>query len=186
MFLVIKDKNSCFFFLDEPRRVFLFFTFFSVTLFLFMDVFILHLSRVFSFFIFSFVFINQLSRVFSFFTFLMFHFSPFQGVFVLLYHECYWFEKAFFTLRHFLPYIPFPHLPQYCQCYWFERAFFILRRFLPYTPSRHLAQPAFIKASLGASSSSLKVAGPPTLKHRSDPCVCFESRSVCIVCIPLK
>ena len=48
MFLVIKDKNSCFLFLDEPRRVFLCFTFFSVTLFLFMDVFILHLSRLFS------------------------------------------------------------------------------------------------------------------------------------------
>ena len=34
--------------------------------------------------------------------------------------------------------------------------------FLPYTPFRYLAQHAFIKASLGAGSSSLKVAGPST------------------------
>ena len=37
----------------------------------------------------------------------------------------------------------------YRQCYGFERAFFTLRRFLPYTPSGHLAQPAFIKVSQG-------------------------------------
>ena len=35
----------------------------------------------------------------------------------------------------------------YRKCYGFERAFFTLRRFLPYTPSQHLVQRAFIKAS---------------------------------------
>ena len=65
MFLIIKHKNSWFFFLDEPTRVFLFFTFFSVILFFFMDVFILHLSRVFSFSIFL----------------VCFHYSTFPGVF---------------------------------------------------------------------------------------------------------
>ena len=94
-------------------------------------------------------FIIYLSRVFPLFTFLgCFHFSPFSGIFVLLYRECYGFGRAFFTLR----------------------------RFLPYTPSHHLAQPAFIKASLGAGSSSLKVARPrntdPTL-----PICLLESQS---------
>ena len=45
--------------------------------------------------------------------------------------------------------------------------------FLPYAPSRHLAQPAFIKASLGAGSSSLKVAGPPTEVRNADPAYLF-------------
>ena len=76
-----------------------------------------------------------------------FHFSPFSGVFVLLYRECYVFERAFFTLR----------------------------RFLPYTPSRHLAQSTFIKASLGAGSSSLKVAKP--LDTQTRPKCLFESHS---------
>ena len=51
----------------------------------------------------------------------------------------------------------------------FERAFFTLRRFLPYTRSRLLAQPAFIKASLGAGSSSLMVVGPPTEVQNTEP-----------------
>ena len=66
-----------------------------------------------------------------------------------------------FTLRQFLHYTPYPHLPQYYECYGFERACFTLKRFLPYTPSRRLAQPAFIKAFLGADSSSLNVAELP-------------------------
>ena len=39
--------------------------------------------------------------------------------------------------------------------------------------SRHLTQPAFIKASLGASSSPLKVAGPPTEVQNTDPAHLF-------------
>ena len=61
-------------------------------------------------------------------------FFAMYSIFVLLYPKYYGLEKAFYTLRHFLP----------------------------NTPSRHLAQPAFIKASLAAGSSSFKVPGPPT------------------------
>ena len=78
-------------------------------------------------------------------------------------------ERLFFTFGRFLPYTPSPHLPQYREQYGFQRTFFSLRRFLTYTPSRHLTQPAFINASLGAGSSSLKVAGPPTEVGNTHP-----------------
>ena len=81
--------------------------------------------------------------------------------------EYFFYSQAFFTLH------PFPHLPQNRECYRFERAFLILRRFLPYTPSRHLAQPSFIKAFLGAGSSSLKVPGPPTNVRNTHPAHLF-------------
>ena len=55
--------------------------------------------------------------------------------FVLLYRMCYGFERAFSTLRRFLPYTPSPDLPQYCEHYGFERAFSTLSCFLPYTLS---------------------------------------------------
>ena len=60
----------------------------------------------------------------------------------------------FFHVLHFCVVVP--------KYYGLEKAFYTLRHFLPYTPSRHLAQPAFIKASLGVGSSSFKVPGPPT------------------------
>ena len=54
-------------------------------------------------------------------------------------------------------------LSSYRELYGFERAFFTHRRFLPYVPSQHLwhipdifAQPAFITFSLGASSYFLE------------------------------
>ena len=51
--------------------------------------------------------------------------------------------------------------------------------FLPYTLSQHLAQPAFIKASLGAGSSSMKVAGPLTeVRNRSGASVCLNHTGV--------
>ena len=53
------------------------------------------------------------------------------------------------------------------------RVLFTLRCFLPYTLSRHLAQPNFTKASLGAGSSPLKVAGPPTEVWNTDPADLF-------------
>ena len=53
------------------------------------------------------------------------------------------------------------------------RAFFTLSCFLLYTPSQYLVQPAFIKASLGAGSSSLKVAGPPIEVWNTDPAHLF-------------
>ena len=50
-----------------------------------------------------------------------------------------------------------------------KRAFFTLRHFLPYTASRHLAQPVFIEASLRAGSSFLNgLAGPLTKVQNTD------------------
>ena len=57
----------------------------------------------------------------------------------------------------------------YRERYGFEWAFFTHRRFLPYAPSpTFLTQPAFIKASLGAGSSSLKFAGLHTDPQNTD------------------
>ena len=79
--------------------------------------------RVFHFFVFLFLFVF-ISYCFHFFLFLViivfisscFHFSQFLVLFVFVpsdvssllrcYHECYGFEKAFFTLRRFLSYTP--------------------------------------------------------------------------------
>ena len=41
------------------------------------------------------------------------------------------------------------------------------------TPSRHFTQLAFIKASLGAGNSSLKVVGPPTEVRNTHPAHLF-------------
>ena len=49
------------------------------------------------------------------------------------------------------------------------RDLFLLWCFLRYTPSRHLGEPAFIKAFLGADSSSLMVRGTPTEVRQTDP-----------------
>ena len=58
--------------------------------------------------------------------------------------------------------------------YGFEWAFFTHRRFLPYAPSpTFLTQPAFIKAFLGAGSSSLKFAGFHTDPRNTDPAYLF-------------
>ena len=62
----------------------------------------------------------------------------------------------------------------YRKRYGFEWAFFTHRRFLPYTSSpTFLAQPAFMKASLGAGSSSLKFAGLHTDPRNTDPAYLF-------------
>ena len=62
----------------------------------------------------------------------------------------------------------------YRERYGFEWAFFTHRRFLPYAPSpTFLTQPAFIKASLGAGSSSLKFAGLHTDPQNTDPAHLF-------------
>ena len=58
--------------------------------------------------------------------------------------------------------ISFSTIPSssYRKHYSFKQTFFTNRRFLPYAPSPTvLTQPAFIKASLGVNSSSLKLAG---------------------------
>ena len=50
-----------------------------------------------------------------------------------------------------------------CRCYGFQTVLFTLRRFLPHSPSPHLMhelpQPAFIKAYLGAGTSTSITAG---------------------------
>ena len=124
VFLALKDKSFCFLLLAELLRVF-HYCFFGCFYFhhCFSGVFIV--NCIFSCHKPWLLFCSFFVRYF---------------VFVLLYHECYGFERSFFTLRCFLPYTPSPHLPQYHECYGFERDLFTLRRFLPYTPSRHLAQ----------------------------------------------
>ena len=64
-------------------------------------------------------------------------------------------------------------------CYGFEKEIFILKRVLPYSLSPHLAQHAFIKASLGPSSSSLKASDLPlNFETQTRPICLFESHSV--------
>ena len=96
-----------------------------------------------------------------------------------------WFLLLFFQVFSFnqlsLPWLFFARylvsVLLYRECYGFESAFFTLRRFLPNTTSLHLAQPAFIKTSLGAGSSSLKGL-PLRFKRQTRPICLFESHSV--------
>ena len=129
IFLVSKDKNSCFFTRRTPQG-FSFFTFFRVSLFTFLGCF--------HYLPFSSVFIFHLSRPLSFLTFLgRFIFHLFRVFFFCCTASATNLRKFFFfTLRRFLLYTPSPHLPQYRECYGFERAFFTLKRFLLYSPSR--------------------------------------------------
>ena len=53
--------------------------------------------------------------------------------------------SSYFRVRYFV------FILLYRECYGFERDFFTLRRFLSYTLSRHLAQPTFTKAFLGSA-----------------------------------
>ena len=174
MFLIIKHKNSCFFFLDEPTRAFLFFTFFSVILFFFMDVFILHLSRVFSFSIFL----------------VCFHYSTFSGAFFFDLSRYFIFHRfrvllccctaiatdlrKLFLLSGVFYLTLLPHIcHSTASSTDLRELFFPLRRFLPYTLSRHFAQPALIKAFLGASSS-WRLQGLP-LRFET------QTRSICLI-----
>ena len=119
-----------------------------------------------------------------------FHF--FTTVFQLfLFHDCIFFRSptffaAFCQVHFFMSptfFATFCQVLRFCvvvrACYGFEKEIFILKRVLPYSPSRHLAQPAFIKASLGASSSSLKVSDLPlSFETQTRPICLFESHSV--------
>ena len=75
---------------------------------------------------------------------------------VLRIWESSFYSSAFFTL-HFFP--TFATIPRVLRIW---ESFSNSQVFLPYTLFQYLAQPAFIKASLGTCSSSLKVAGSPT------------------------
>ena len=70
------------------------------------------------------------------------------------------------------------------EYYGFERAFISLRHFLPCIPSSHLVhappQPAFIKGSVGVSTSSLKVAGCPTVAWNTDSAHLFVWITQCL------
>ena len=71
----------------------------------------------------------------------------------------------------------------YCKCYGYERLFFTLRHFWPFTPSPHLMQglpqSAFIKVSLGDGSSSLKISGPTTVVQSTQPAHLFAWIAQC-------
>ena len=115
------------------------------------------------------VFIFQLSRVFSFSPFWdvsMFHFSRMISFFDFL--RCF----IFHPFRVFL-----------CCCTStatdLGEHFLLSGTFLPYTPSSHLAQPAFIKASLGAAVVPWRLQGLPlSFETQTEPICLFESRSV--------
>ena len=97
----------------------------------------------------------------------------------LLYHcffECFHFTN-FIYCGNFLPGNSLTLL--YRECYGCERAFFTLRRFLPHTPSRNLA-PAFIKASLGPTvlPSRWFKGFPLRFETQTQPICLFESHSV--------
>ena len=103
--------------------------------------------------------------VFSFNQFIVFHHCLCRCFhFTNVFYYCFsviFISPTFLTMTvFFVRYFVFVLL--YRECYRFKRASFTLKRFLPYMPSRHLAQPVFLKASIEAGSSSLKVAGPPT------------------------
>ena len=70
----------------------------------------------------------------------------------------------------------------YRECYGFETAFFTFRHFLSYTPSSHLVQAlpqtAFVKVSLEAGSSPFKVAGLPTAVQNTDLTHLFGNHTV--------
>ena len=119
-----------------------------------------------------------------------FHF--FTTVFQLfLFHDCIFFRSPtffaafcqvhFFHVANFFCYF-LSGTSFLCCCTRVLRIWerdFILKHVLPYSPSRHLAQPAFIKASLGASSSSLKVSDLPlSFETQTRPICLFESHSV--------
>ena len=119
-----------------------------------------------------------------------FHFSP-------LFFSCFHFVIAFFSGRQLslLLFVrctffmsptffgAFCQVLRFCvvvrACYGFEKEIFILKRVLPYSLSPHLAQHAFIKASLGPSSSSLKASDLPlNFETQTRPICLFESHSV--------
>ena len=123
------------------------------------------------------------------FLFLSFYFTNFlyydcffvrHFVFVLLYCKCYRFETTLFTLMRFLPHTPSPHLPQYRNCYGFKRPCFILKLFSTLLSFPTLDTTCFYQGFLGASSSSLLVAWPPTEVWNTDPAHLFVWITQCL------
>ena len=77
-------------------------------------------------------------------------------VLLLLHHNCYEFQRTFFTLSCFSPYIPFLQLLYVAT------------------------QPTLIKVFLGAKCSSLKVAGPPFAVQNTGPAPLFVWITQCL------
>ena len=75
----------------------------------------------------------------------------------------------YFRKRNYFRVRCFVFILLYRECYGFERDFFTLRRFLSYTLSRHLAQPAFIKAFLGSAVRPWRFQSLPTGVRNTDP-----------------
>ena len=144
-------ESSCF--LGEPlrvfhRNIFHFFRCFHFT------IDFCYCFRVFSFFI---------AFVYCFFG--CFYFTTFTIVF-----REFSFHELSLLWRCFVRYFGFVLL--YRECYGFERAFFTHRCFLTYTPSWNLAQPGFIKASLGPAVPSWRLQGLQ-LRFETDPAHLF-------------
>ena len=99
IFLVLKDKNSCFFPRSTPHGV-SFFTFFSVSLLAFLGWF--HLST-FSVFL-------RVLRIWETFFYSQSFFTLHSFPHLPQCRECYEFERAFFTLMRFLLYTPYQNL----------------------------------------------------------------------------
>ena len=119
-------KNSCFLF-RRTLRVFHFFLFSILLVFIF---------TCFYFFLFSFLLVFISSR----FHFFLFSFVKMVDCICLLhclccYHECYEFERAFFTLRRFLPSCWFQGFPG-------SRQFNLKVSSAPYWSSKHSPNPA--------------------------------------------
>ena len=118
------------------------------------------------------LFLGEPLRVFHHCFFRGFHFSPliFTTVF-----RVFSLLIAFFHVTNFVAFLSGTSLLCCCtvSATDLRGLFFYSQAFLPYTPSQHLAQSAFIMASLGVDSSSLKAAGPPTEVRNSEPVYLF-------------
>ena len=89
-------------------------------------------------------------------------------VFVVLYREHYGFERAFFYSQAFFVLNSFPTFATVPQVLLIWKSFFYSQAFFTFYLSWHLAQSAFMKASLGAASTSLKAAVPPIEVRNTD------------------
>ena len=147
IFLVLTDKNSCFFTRRTPQG-FWFFTFFRVSLFTFLGCF--------HYLPFSSVFIFHLSRPLSFLTFLgRFIFHLFRVFFFCCTASATNLRKFFFLLSGVFYFTPLPHICRSTASATDLRELFLLS--------------SIFYLTVLPGSSSLKVAGPPTEVRNTDP-----------------
>ena len=152
--------------LGEPPRRFLLYPHF---IFVFSFDFCIFISFVDLYFV---VVVLHLSMFFISFAF-RHHLSLFRGLSPGFYRH---FILSAQPIAEWFATLSFSTIPwsSYRERYCFEWVFFTHRRFLPYAPSlTFLTQPVFIKASLGARSSSLKFAELHTDPRNTDPAHLF-------------